>query len=176
MADDMDPKVKKVLEYLIERIDKLESRIETLIGSTPKVTIEDVLEKSAKTPRKKATVKPKDETTKTYSPNYKKDTKQKVNLNKYLNGVEISGHTFDIKDEFKKYGARFSAKNKSWVVNLDKYDQLLVLLQKITQEKQMVLNLNEYTINLEAEGLPTGLTDTSSYSSTGSKGDCMISD
>jgi len=176
MADEMDPKVKKVLEYLIDRIEKLETRIETFIGSSPKTSLEDVLEKPAKTTRKKVAIKPKEETSKTYTPNFKKDGKQKVNLDKYLNGIEISGHTFDIKDSFKKYGARFNGKTKSWIVNLEKYDELHTFLNNLTQEKQMIFNVNQYTINLEAEGLPTGFTDTSSYSSTGSKGDCLISD
>jgi len=176
MADEMDPKVKKVLEYLIERIEKLETRIETLIGSSPKTTLEDVLEKPVKTTRKKVAIKTKDETTKTYTPGFKKDGKLKLNLNKYLNGVEVSGQTFDLKDTIKKYGGRFNSKTKSWIASLSKYSELQTVLSNICSEKDMIFNMNNYTIYLDAEGLPTGLTDTSSNSSTGSKGECLISD
>jgi hypothetical protein len=176
MAEEMDPKVKKVLEYLIDRIEKLETRIETFIGSSPKTTLEDVLEKPIKTTRKKVAIKAKDETTKTYSPGFKKEGKQKVNLYKYLNGVEISGSTFDLKDIIKKHGGRFSGKNKSWIANLDKYDILNNVLSNLCSERQMVFNVENYNINLEDGSLPTGYTDTSSNSSTGSKGDCLISD
>jgi hypothetical protein len=176
MADEMDPKVKKVLEYLIERIEKLETRIETFIGSSPKTTLEDVLEKPAKTTRKKVAIKPKDESTKTYTPNFKKDGKQKVILNKYLNGIEVSGHTFDIKDLIKAQGGRFNGKTKSWIANLSKWNDFKTFLTNKCEEMNMTLNIMELTINIDGEGLPTGFTDTSSNSSTGSKGDCLISD